>query len=114
MKAMVRTLSWLILPAFVPTASAANPDQTALAQKAAAVLKTHCYRCHGQEGANEGGFNYDLDQKQLIKRKKVVPGNSGKSRLFQRVVSNDEPMPPAATIPPGPRRPSSICGPLLF
>jgi mono/diheme cytochrome c family protein len=33
-------------------APAADTDQVALAQKAQAVLKAHCYRCHGQEGAN--------------------------------------------------------------
>ena len=43
-----------------------------LAGKAKAVLQMHCYRCHGQEGTNEGGFNYVLDLKQLVARNKVT------------------------------------------
>jgi tetratricopeptide (TPR) repeat protein len=65
------------------------------AGKARAVLQTHCYRCHGQEGANEGGFNYALDLSQLVARNKVTPGNPQKSRLLKRIRNADDPMPPA-------------------
>src|SRR5437899_4935 len=61
---------------------AAEPDRQALGQKAHDILKANCYRCHGQEGTVEGGLNYVLDFKTLVTRKKVVPGDAGKSRLF--------------------------------
>ncbi len=87
-------LSWLLTFAFCSGARAAAPEPSALAQQAQALLKAHCYRCHGHEGANEGGFNFVLDRQQLVKRKKIVPGDAAKSRLFKRLVSEDEPMPP--------------------
>ena len=81
------------------TARAADPDPAELAKKAEQVLKTNCHRCHGQDGANEGGFNYVLDRQQLVNRKKVFPGEPAKSRLYLRVSSADDPMPPDAETP---------------
>jgi tetratricopeptide (TPR) repeat protein len=71
---------------------AAEPDD--LAPKALALLKTRCYRCHGQDGTNEGGVNYIADAKQLVRRNKVVPGAPEKSKLVKRLTSEDDPMPP--------------------
>src|SRR4051812_8975448 len=51
-----------------------SAEQAALAARAHAILKANCYRCHGQEGAVEGGLNYILDRDKLIARRKVVPG----------------------------------------
>src|SRR5579872_984207 len=85
-----------LLTAFCSAGEAvAQPDRQDLASKALEVLKTNCYRCHGQDGANEGGLNYILDQQKLIYRKKVIPGDPGKSRLLKRLTSEDDPMPPA-------------------
>ena len=66
--------------AFPAVAGAARPPPSAkgdgeLARSALAVLKTHCYRCHGQDGAVEGGLNYVLDRDRLVARRKVVPGD---------------------------------------
>ena len=55
-----------------------------LAVKAQAVLKQHCFSCHGEGGSNEGGFNFVLNSKRLL-REMVVPGNAGESKLFERV-----------------------------
>lgn len=66
-----------------------------VARKARDVLKAHCYRCHGQDGVAEGGFNYVLDLPKLVSRNKVVPGNPAKSKLLKRILSSDDPMPPA-------------------
>jgi serine/threonine-protein kinase len=63
-----------------------------LAARARKVLVSACYRCHGENGAAEGGFNYVLDVKQLIERKKLVPGDLAKSKLFKRM--KDKEMPP--------------------
>ncbi|HEY5311821.1 MAG TPA: c-type cytochrome domain-containing protein, partial [Pirellulales bacterium] len=70
------------------------PDHEGLASKALAILKTHCYRCHGLDGTNEGGLNYILDRAKLVSRRKVLPGDPAKSRLFKRLLDADDPMPP--------------------
>jgi hypothetical protein len=85
------------LAALCTSALCINSVHTAdadLAQQAHAVLKAHCYRCHGQDGSVEGGMNFVLDVKTLTARKKVVPGDAGKSKLYKRMVSDDSPMPP--------------------
>ena len=74
---------------------AGEPNARELAQKAHAIFKTHCYRCHGQDGANEGGFNYVTDLRQLVSRRRVLPGNAAKSKLIKRMTDTDDPMPPA-------------------
>jgi tetratricopeptide (TPR) repeat protein/mono/diheme cytochrome c family protein len=86
--------AWLLLSLFGSRAGAAEPDPRTLAQQAQALLKTHCHRCHGQDGTNEGGFNYVLDVPQLTRRKKLVAGNPAKSRLLQRILDPESPMPP--------------------
>jgi len=45
------------------------------------------YRCHGK-----GGFNYALDRR-LLERRKVVPGNPAKSRLYRLLANEDMPRP---------------------
>lgn len=67
-------------------------DNKELAAKAQAALKTHCYRCHGQDGAIEGGMNYITDLGKLVGRKKVIPNDPNASRLFRRI--DDGTMPP--------------------
>jgi tetratricopeptide (TPR) repeat protein/mono/diheme cytochrome c family protein len=84
-------LTWLGQPAGVN----AQDDKQALARQARVLLETHCYRCHGKDGANEGGFNYILDREKLVARRKVIPGQPEKSRLLKRLTSADDPMPPA-------------------
>lgn len=74
-------------------ASAQPPAE--LAAKAQAVFKAHCHRCHGQNGANEGGLNYVSDLGQLVQRRKVIPNDPAKSRLLKRMLDGDDPMPPA-------------------
>jgi tetratricopeptide (TPR) repeat protein len=76
-------------------APAAEPDGAALARKAHDVFRTYCHRCHGRDGAVEGGMNYILDFKTLVARKKVVSGNAARSKLYRRLTSADSPMPPS-------------------
>ena len=49
---MSRRASSLLALLALPAAAAAQPDPAALAGRAQAVLKAHCYRCHGQGGTN--------------------------------------------------------------
>src|SRR5262245_22145017 len=73
--------------------TSAVEESPALAAKVHAVLKANCYRCHGQEGAVEGGMNYILDFEKLVQRKKVVPGSPDKSPLYKKIVNNLMPPP---------------------
>ncbi|HEY1187998.1 MAG TPA: c-type cytochrome domain-containing protein [Gemmata sp.] len=86
-----------LLAAFVLLGAAANAgaadDAKQLAQQAKAVLKTHCYRCHGQNGSVEGSVNYVTDLAKLVARKKVVPNDPKGSRLFRRVDEGTMPPP---------------------
>jgi tetratricopeptide (TPR) repeat protein len=82
----------LVLPTTVAGAEELKKDD--LARKVRLVFERNCYRCHGNDGANEGGFNYVLDRRRLLERRKVVPGEPAKSRLFRRLSSDDNPMPP--------------------
>src|SRR5688572_20650595 len=67
----------------------------ALATQAQQVFRTHCYRCHGQDGANEGGINFVSDLKKLVERNKVQPKNAAKSKVYRRMVDEVDPMPPS-------------------
>jgi tetratricopeptide (TPR) repeat protein len=83
-----------MLAMILSAALAAEPDGAALARQAHDILKANCYRCHGQDGAVEGGMNYVLDFKTLVVRKKIIPGDAAKSKLYKRLTSDDDPMPP--------------------
>jgi len=78
-----------------PGVAAAQTTPGDLAAQAQTILKQHCYRCHGQDGANEGGLNFVADLKQLVARRRVVPNEPGKSKLLRRLLDADDPMPPA-------------------
>ena len=62
-----------------------------LSAKAQAVLQSHCYRCHGQDGSIEGGFNYILDPAKLVERKKIVPGKPTESPIYKRIANGSMP-----------------------
>ncbi len=66
-------------------------DGKQLAAKAREILATNCHSCHGNNGTVEGGFSYLLDRQQLVARKKIIPGDAAKSKLFHRVQNEDMP-----------------------
>lgn len=66
-------------------------DKQALA--AQQVLRTHCYRCHGENGTLEGGMNYLLDLDRLVARKKIIAGKANESPLMKRITSGSMPPP---------------------
>jgi tetratricopeptide (TPR) repeat protein/mono/diheme cytochrome c family protein len=76
------------------SAGAAEDRPLDLGGQAQQIFQAYCHRCHGKDGANEGGFNYVLDRRQLVSRHKVVPGNPKKSKLYRRVTDDGAPMPP--------------------
>jgi WD40 repeat protein/mono/diheme cytochrome c family protein len=100
MRTLLAPLALIALAA--PARAADDPKQ--LAQQARAVLKAHCYRCHGQDGSVEGAMNYVTDLAKLVARKKVVPNDLKGSRLYRRVDEgtmpppDEQPRPSAAEI----------------
>src|SRR6187200_913425 len=91
MKAASLTISaGILILMFSPIARA--QDKAALAKSAEQILKTNCYRCHGQDGAAEGRFNYVLDVTTLISRAKIIPGDAAKSKLY--TIIDKKRMPP--------------------
>jgi mono/diheme cytochrome c family protein len=84
-------------PQAAPPAPPPSADDAALAEQAQAVLRTYCHRCHGENGAAEGGFNYILDREKLIARKKAIPGQAERSKLFRRMSEGE--MPPEGENP---------------
>src|SRR5262245_36752751 len=93
---------WAVLLLWaLPVLARAADESRDLADRAGAVLRQHCYRCHGQDGSLEGGMNFVLDRDKLVGRKKVVPGDALASPLYKRVAGGK--MPPPGESP----RPSS-------
>jgi hypothetical protein len=81
--------------------SPAEPEKEELARQVRDKLAMYCYRCHGENGAVEGGFNYLMDRDQLVAHKKIRPEQPEKSRLLRRVAEGE--MPPEGEKPrPGP------------
>ena len=63
------------------------------------MLKANCYRCHGEDGASEGGFNFALNLEKLAKTL-VQPRNAAGSVLYERLTATDDSaMPPIGETP---------------
>ena len=73
-----------------------------LARHALSLLHKYCYRCHGEDGSDEGGIDYMLDVQRLVQRKKVIPGNPDNSRIWARLNNQEDPMPPEGEPRPTP------------
>ncbi len=85
----------------VPGTPAASlpTDKQELARRALGVLQANCYRCHGHEGSNEGGFNYILSLEKLSQGY-VKAGNPAGSPLYERMTAaSDSRMPPEGENP---------------
>src|SRR5262245_5818059 len=91
---LARRSALALVVALVPCpAVAADPAPTELARQAQAGFRANCYRCHGQDGAVEGGFNYLLEPDQLVNRRKVVPGKPDESKVYLRMAKGQMPPP---------------------
>lgn len=93
----MRRLSLLFVVLFTPLSSAADDPKVELAKKAQGVLKAHCYRCHGEAGAVEGGFNFVADLDRLVARKRVIPGKAEDSPIYKRIANGTMPPPDVKT-----------------
>jgi len=80
-----------------PSNTPAGVDSQALAQRVRAIFEANCYRCHGQDGANEGGFNFVMNLEKVATTY-VEPRDPANSFLLERVAAGDE---DSAMPPPG-------------
>src|SRR4051794_19219613 len=80
-----------LLAAVLPGGGAARAADTDLAVKAHAILKTHCFRCHGQEGKAKGGFGYVLEPGRMLAQAKILSGKAAESELYQRIAKGEMP-----------------------
>ena len=62
------------------------------AAKAVDILDARCGQCHHQD--SEGGIDYVHDIKELIEKRKLVPGKLDQSRIWIRINDVHDPMPP--------------------
>ena len=74
-------------------------DDQELAGQALGILKTHCFRCHGEDGADEGGFDFVSDREKMVAAGYLLPKDAARSPLLDRMVSSDSPMPPEGESP---------------
>ena len=83
--------AWIASSSLGPAVAVEPLGTESGAEKARAVLKTYCYRCHGQDGRNEGGLNVVTDLGKLVESKRVIPGEPGRSKLLKRTTGGDMP-----------------------
>lgn len=80
-------------PSLLPLANSESAQaQVASIQQ---ILKDACYRCHGENGTNEGGMNYIVNLSK-VRESLIRPGDSGNSSLAKRIASTD----PENVMPP--------------
>ncbi len=70
---------------------AASDEEISRAQRAAQILKDNCFRCHGEDGSDEGGLDNVLNLRKLMARRLIIAGNADDSVLLQRIVEGDMP-----------------------
>ncbi len=85
---------WLPLAAWLLACPSVAASEPAWVRK---LLKTHCYRCHGEVGRGKGGFDAVTDLSTLLRRGEILRGSAAKSPLFQRMT--DGSMPPEGEQP---------------
>ena len=85
---ILRLLPWLFLPTLLLAEDPATPSSDVVK-----VFRTHCHRCHGENGSVEGGMNYILDLERLVARKKIFPGKPDESSIFKKIADGKMPPP---------------------
>jgi mono/diheme cytochrome c family protein len=84
-------------PRTVPRAAVGTRLVEGLPSKAHDVLRTTCFRCHGEQGSAEGGLGFVLDRQRLVSADLIVPGDPDNSRLLERMMAGE--MPPLGESP---------------
>src|SRR5436853_1939052 len=74
-------------------ASASAQDSVEFQRDIRPILSNKCFKCHGP-ALQEAGLRLD-DRDRATRRKAIVPGKPGDSKVIQRVLrADDERMPP--------------------
>lgn len=63
------------------------------------LFEKSCFECHGKNGANAGNMGNILDVSSLKDRQLMVPNSLENSKLYQRMMSTKQPMPPSGKLP---------------
>jgi hypothetical protein len=90
-------LSWAVFVTLFAAYPSSGLGQQPSNERIVEFLEKYCGRCH--QDTAEGGINYINDLTKLVERKKIVPGDLDKSPIWQRLVSDSEPMPPEGEEP---------------
>jgi len=90
MKARDVLFAWFVWTV-VSTSASAQDKGSSKPARIKQLLTEHCHRCHGADGANEGGLNFLLDRRRLVASGLVVPGEPKKSKLYQRIEAGEMP-----------------------
>ncbi len=75
-----------------------NMSQTALQSSVLKLFESQCYSCHGQSGANSGSIGNILNLEALKEKGLVKVGSPLESKLYQRMLSTTQPMPPTGIL----------------
>ncbi len=83
------------------TATRAHADDAPLAERAIAILKVHCARCHGGstvgDSADRGGFDHVLDAERMASDGQLERFSPERSEIVSRI--RDGEMPPSGETP---------------
>lgn len=72
----------------------------ALQQRVKEIFETQCYTCHGQNGANAGNIGDVRNINALVEKGLLSIGAPAEqSKIYQRMVSKTQPMPPKGNLP---------------
>src|SRR5437879_8249233 len=81
---------------FWGAASASAQDDVEFQRDIRPILSNKCFKCHGP-ALQESGLRLD-DRDRATRRKVIVPGKPGESKIIERVLrDDDERMPPPET-----------------
>ncbi|MEM9411848.1 MAG: DUF1549 domain-containing protein, partial [Planctomycetota bacterium] len=59
------------------------------------IMSNTCFACHGpDESANDNGLRLDSFEAAVEDAGAIVPGDPENSLIYQRIIDNDDPMPP--------------------
>ena len=86
-------LTLIVLGGFAPVCTAQGPSAVDFQRDIRPILANRCFKCHGP-ALQKSGVRLDSHQAAL-KRKAIVPGQVGASKLIERILADDEErMPP--------------------
>lgn len=74
-------------------------DASALTPRVKELFAQKCFSCHGESGANAGNVGDIRNLEALREKKLVLIGKPDQSKIYNRLVSKEQPMPPPPAAP---------------